>query len=151
MVSGSGNAWMCTKGPKPKRAFFAKKKKNSVVISEFKFTVTLPNIQIWYLDILIQKLVWIFGSTYRKGEILMQMWHVNSQCVLLLHEIHIGVGVAWPDAVRPWPCDCEAYLPQHRNHPRPTVPQRQHRVVLATAAPLHYINKQAAASKKWQT
>ena len=23
----------------------------------------------------------------------MQMWHVNSQYVLLLHEIHIGVGV----------------------------------------------------------
>ena len=43
----------------------------------------------WYIKIF----VWIFDSTYRKGEILMQKWHVNSQFVLLLHEIHIGVGV----------------------------------------------------------
>ena len=35
--------------------------------------------QIFKFDINIQILVWIFGSTYSKGEILKQKWHVNSQ------------------------------------------------------------------------
>ena len=30
---------------------------------------------------IIQILVWIIGSTYRKGEILKQIWHVNRQFV----------------------------------------------------------------------
>ena len=66
--------------------------------------LTLPNKFKFDIDNDIFRNFWIFfGSTYRKGEILMQMWHVNSQCVLLLHEIHIGVGVglAMPGA-RQW-------------------------------------------------
>ena len=56
---------------------------------DIEFNFTLPNIQI----------VWIFGSTYRKGEILKQkvtltcMSTVNCFTVKVLHEIHNGVGV----------------------------------------------------------
>ena len=33
-------------------------------------------------------LVWIFGSTYRKGEILKQKWHVNSQFFTVTRDTH---------------------------------------------------------------
>ena len=46
---------------------------------DIEFNFTLPNIQIWIL--IFRLLVWSFGSTYRKGEILKQKWHVNSQFV----------------------------------------------------------------------
>ena len=62
--------------------------------------------QLWYwiqfyttkysnLILIFRLLVWIFGSTYRKGEILKQKWHVICQqsICLLLHEIHMGVAV----------------------------------------------------------
>ena len=48
----------------------------------FQMSVVILNstlhYQIFKFDIHIQILVWIFGSTYRKGEILKQKWHVNS-------------------------------------------------------------------------
>ena len=61
--------------------------------------------QLWYcwiqiyttkysnLLLIILILVWIVCSTYRKGEILMQKWHVTSQfvyCYLVLHAILSG-------------------------------------------------------------
>ena len=62
--------------------------------------------QLWYwiqiyttkysnlLLIILILLVWIACSTYRKGEILMQKWHVCHQPIcLLLHAILSGVGV----------------------------------------------------------
>ena len=41
---------------------------------------------------IIQILVWIIGSTYRKGEILKQIWHVNRQ-FFTVTQIHMGLGV----------------------------------------------------------
>ena len=62
--------------------------------------------QLWYwiqiyttkysnLLLIILILVWIVCSTYRKGEILMQKWHVTSQFVYcyIIHAILSGVGV----------------------------------------------------------
>ena len=49
----------------------------------FEISVVILNsslrYQIFEFDINIQILVWIIGSTYRKGEILKQKWHVNHQ------------------------------------------------------------------------
>ena len=46
-------------------AFFAKKKNLQISVANLHY-------QIFKFDIGIQILVWIFGSTYRKGEILKQ-------------------------------------------------------------------------------
>ena len=45
---------------------------------------------------IIQTLVWIIGSTYRKGEILKQIWHVNRQFLTVTRDMHgtrSGCGV----------------------------------------------------------
>ena len=56
-------------------AFFAK------IFFQISVVILNSNLhyQIFKFDIGIQILVWIIGSTYRKGEILKQEWHVNSQ------------------------------------------------------------------------
>ena len=45
---------------------------------------------------IIQILVWIIGSTYRKGKFWKQSWNVNTErqaSILSLPEIHMGLGV----------------------------------------------------------
>ena len=62
-------------------------------ISVLKLNSTL-HYQIFKFDIVIQMLVWIFDSTYRKGEILMQKWHVTSHLFTVTCHTTCGVGVA---------------------------------------------------------
>ena len=89
MGSGSATAWVF---PAPRL---------DLVHSLLKFFFLF---QLWYwiqlyttkysnlILMFIQILVWIFGSTYRKGEILKQKWHTCQQSIVsLLHEIHIGL------------------------------------------------------------
>ena len=52
---------------------------------EFKFTIKYFNL------IMILHVVWIIGSTYRKGEILKQKWHVNSQFFTVTRDTHWSV------------------------------------------------------------
>ena len=74
---------LCTGSRTATGIFAALRLVHSLLKYFFKF-------QLWYwiqfyttkysnLILIFRLLVWIFGSTYRKGEILKQKWHVNSQ------------------------------------------------------------------------
>ena len=52
---------------------------------------------------IIQILVGIIGSTYRKGKFWKQSWNVNTEqqaCKMPLPEIHMGIGVSSPTIYR---------------------------------------------------
>ena len=57
------------------------------------FFVNFPYTSLTY-NYIIQMLVWIIGSTYRKGQFLKQSWNNNTEqqaSILPLPEIHIGL------------------------------------------------------------